>query len=94
MSGLSDFRDHCRRMATAEHKPECPSLGPKSRPVWESVYEDDSGMPCALRLAGFTEPPPRCSGCNSPEDQAMFARLADEVDDYRSGDLVLFGDQP
>lgn len=26
MSDLTAFRDHCRKMATAEHKPECKAL--------------------------------------------------------------------
>jgi hypothetical protein len=32
------------------------------------------------RWQGFS--PPSCDGCNSREDQALFRRLADEVDAY------------
>lgn len=75
---LPDFAAHCRRMAVAEHKPECHAIG---RDTWG-----------AKRI----HPNPNCLGCNLAPDQALFARLADEVDDYLAGPPVmadLFGDE-
>ena len=34
MSRLTEFRDHCQRMATAEHKPECTL----SRTHWLDIH--------------------------------------------------------
>ncbi len=82
------FRDHCRRMAESEHKPECPSLGSPSHPVWVGVYEQDDGIPSAMRLVGFTPDPPKCDGCMSDADRALFARLATEATMYLQGDLL------
>lgn len=31
-------------------------------------------------------PDPKCKGCISPGDRALFARLADEIDEYQAGD--------
>ncbi len=31
MSDLTRFRDHCRRMATAKHRPDCKSIDPYRR---------------------------------------------------------------
>jgi hypothetical protein len=36
VSTLTTFRDHCRKMAAAKHKPECPTLHPW-RPQWDWV---------------------------------------------------------
>lgn len=88
MSQLDEFRRHCARMATALHKPECPSLGPPSRPVWGTVTGDD-GIPSALRWVGNTPAPPSCDGCNSVADRALFARLASEVEQYQQGALLV-----
>lgn len=95
MSDLTAFRDHCLAMSTAEHKPECPSLGPKSRPVWEAVYDHETygdDIPAALALRGFTPPPPACYGCLSDAERALFAALASEVDNYLDPHPTLFGD--
>lgn len=96
MSDLTTFRDHCRTMAEAQHKPECPSLGPKSRPVWEPVYDreayPDDGIPAALRYRGHTPPPPTCDGCVTDAERALFALLAAEVDGYLDPHPTLWED--
>lgn len=93
MSDLTRFRDHARKMSTAEHKPECPMLTAKA-PYWPPggwapVDEDgnwttDVGVPAGLGWLGPKPPwsPPHCDGCMSDEDRARFAALAAEVDDY------------
>lgn len=40
MSALDQFRDHCRKMATAEHKPECAGHLP-SRWGWAREIHPD-----------------------------------------------------
>ena len=90
---LSGFRDHCRAMAVAEHKPECPSL-PKNQPywpMWSSVF-NERGEVEALRWNGPPPPAPTCDGCNSAEDRALFGRLAVEVGDYLAPQVDLFGE--
>lgn len=81
---LDAFREHCRRMATAEHKPECPSLPANIPywPAWHSIF-DEAGNVTALGWNGPPPPPPTCDGCNSDADRALFARLAAEVDEYQ-----------
>lgn len=75
MSALTDTRDHCRRMATAQHKPECPSLE-RRRDRW-ALADDNS------HLTWVPAPPRReCAGCVTDTDRALFARLADEIDRY------------
>lgn len=83
-SSLSQFRDHCRRMAKALHKPECPSLA-EWRP-WVPDLESDH-----LRWKR-NDPKPTCDGCNSAEGRALFGQLADEVDDYLAPQVDLFGE--
>lgn len=93
MSALTEFRNHCRKMATVEHKPECPSL-PANRPhwpTWAAVYGDDGELE-ALRWNGPRPPVPACDGCNSADDRALFARMASEVDDYLAPQVDLFGE--
>lgn len=91
MSDLTHFRDHCRTMATAEHKPECPSLTAKPPPRTYPLY-DDEGNICALgiNLEAVSWRPPACDGCNPDIDRTLFARLAAEVDDYLTDDPTLF----
>ena len=92
MSSLTEFRDHCRKMARSEHKSDCPSLGPRSFPVWEPVYDIDETCPSGLRYMGHTPPPPECGGCLSGEERALFAQLAGEVDAYLAPQVDLFGE--
>lgn len=88
---LEAFRDHCRRMAEAEHKPECPMLTARE-PWWPPggwVATDGVNEMNGLIWLG-PEPewvPPHCGGCNSADDRALFARLAGEVDAYAQGEL-------
>jgi len=94
MSILTDFRDHCRKMAKVEHKPECPSLGPKSRPIWAPLGNANGDIE-ALQWLGMTPAPPTCDGCVSDVDRAWFAHLANEVDAYLAAggaDEPLFGE--
>lgn len=73
MSDLERFRDHARRMATAEHKPECTSLIPGE---WRYPRN-------ALSMAGPTWwEPPACPGCITDAERVLWARLADETDAY------------
>lgn len=62
MSALTQFRDHCRRMAKpGAHVDGCP----------------------AVPAGSYLRPDPRvCRGCVPDDDRALFARLADEIDDY------------
>ena len=70
MSDLTGFAEHCRTMATAEHKPECHTTE-HVKDMWGGFYK-------------AIHPNPDCGGCNSAEDRTLFARLAAEVDDYLS----------
>lgn len=81
VSDLTRFRDHCRAMSEAEHKPECQSL----------MTAEWRWPPNADMLANpVWWKPPHCDGCNSEKDRALFARLADEVDEYESLQGALF----
>lgn len=90
---LESFRDHCARMAVAEHKPECPMLTWREPywPSWIPVYGED-GIPAQLKWAGpkpttgeFVRP--TCDGCLTDDDRALFRQLAAEVDTYLDGQL-------
>jgi len=91
MSTLSTFREHCARMATAEHKPECPSL---ERPKW-TPWADGDDIPQGARVwraIGLVQlPPPKCDGCVTDADRALFRQMADEVDHYLQPQPDLFG---
>lgn len=96
MSGLAQFRDHCRRMATAEHVPECPSLTARE-PYWPPggwVLTDPKDAMAGLTWIGPKPKwePPTCDGCLSDADRALFARMASEVDEYLAPQPDLFGD--
>lgn len=83
MSSLTSFRDHCRAMSEAEHTPEC-----------EDLLKRWSDRKATSRWFAVPDPGPRpeCSGCVSAADQALFARLAAEVDDYLTPQPDLFGE--
>lgn len=87
MSELSKMRDHCRRMASAEHKPECPSLD-TNLPNW--VLDETNSF-----MTWIPAPPrPVCDGCVTTGERELFCQLADEIDVYLTGDSVdvdLFG---
>lgn len=88
---LDRFRDHCARMATAEHKPECPSLTARE-PYWPPggwVATDGKNEANGLSWLGRKPKwePPKCDGCLTDADRDLFARLADEVDQYQQGEL-------
>jgi hypothetical protein len=87
VSSLGEFRDHCRRMAAAEHKPECPSLDPlKVRYV---VPANDYTGPLWFGLQPIR---PKCRGCLTDADRTLFAQMAGEIDDYLAPQVDLFGD--
>lgn len=67
MSDLTTFRDHCRAMSDAKHRPECFTLAPQGNQWWFGKR-----IPIAYC----------CEGCVTDADRALFARLADEVDGY------------
>ena len=99
---LASDAEHYRRMATAEHKPECPSLT-AVEPYWppggwapidaEGNWCTGPGIPTGLGWLGPKPEwsPPSCPGCNPPADRALFARLADEVDAHLAPQPDLFG---
>lgn len=96
---LERYRDHCRRMAEAEHKPECPSLT-AVEPYWPPggwVPIDKDGNwdfgGNGMHGLGWLGPkpkwePPKCDGCNPESDRALFRRLAEEADEYAQGSLL------
>jgi hypothetical protein len=92
VSDLESFRDHCRRMADAEHKPECCQCGsswccgcvghPAGKPTgWAQWQWNDHAEVCP---GNPTAPP--CPGCVTNADRVLWTRLADEVDAYLSHD--------
>lgn len=90
MSALTAFRDHCRKMAAAEHKPECPSLTAVPPPRIYPKYDEDGYIyAMGINLEALSWKPPPCDGCLSDADRALFARLAGEVDTYLDGQLTL-----
>lgn len=93
MSALTKFRDHCAAMATAEHKPECPSLTAR-KPPWPPggwVPTDAANLMRGLTRPG-PEPawvPPTCDGCVTDADRALFGRMASEAATYIDAQLNL-----
>ena len=71
MSELTTFRDHARIMSLRKHRPDCL--------LWKKV-----GHYAHLCSDECTHPEPRCPGCVTDADRALWARLADEVDAYLS----------
>lgn len=67
MSDLTDFHDHCRRMARSLHLPDCPSQRPP---------------PIAFAPGVATVTITACMGCVPKTDRALWIRLADEVAAY------------
>ena len=63
---LTTFRDHCARMAKAEHVPEC---------LIDCCLDWRGIRP-------FQIPSPHCTGCVTDADRALWQRPAQEVDDY------------
>lgn len=93
---LPTLRDHFLRMSAAQHLDECPSLTARKPywPRWADIDEDgnwcgQTGKPAVgLGWLGPEPPwePPRCDGCISDDERALFALLAGEVDDYLDRD--------
>jgi len=89
---LERFRDHCHRMADADHKPDCPSLTARE-PYWPPggwvATHPDKGEMAGLSWIGPKPAwtPPSCDGCLSDGDRDLFRRLAAEADIYLQGDL-------
>jgi hypothetical protein len=88
MSDLTTFRDHCRAMSAADHKPECP---------WTDARAVAAENLRRARFARMVDEPPRppipeCSGCVTDVERALFARLAAEVDDYLDPHPTLWED--
>jgi len=85
---LERFRDHCRRMVSRHHKPECPSLTARE-PYWPPggwIPIDGDPMK-GLQWIGPKPKwePPTCDGCLADDDRDRFRRLADEIDTYLAG---------
>lgn len=83
---LERYRDHCRAMATAEHRPECPWSNPekaerenKPRPVWR-LSDDGHGLVWGGMTAPVHEP---CDGCITDAERVMWAAMADEAEAVR-----------
>jgi hypothetical protein len=66
MTELEAFGAHCRKMATAQHRPDC-----------RSVINASTNL-----LSGYKPTAVPCSGCVSALDRAIWQRLADEVSAY------------
>lgn len=83
MSALKLYAKHCRKMSTAEHKLECPSL-PANQPYWSMWHTitGDDGIIQALGWNGPPPTPPSCDGCITAADRALFLQLADEADAF------------
>ena len=92
MSELGAFRDHCRRMAEAEHRPECASLRPE--PYWVAWALSPDGMTMYWRGPKPPWSPAACDCHLTDAERALFARLADEIDAHLSNDdEPLWGEQ-
>ena len=101
MSDLERFADHCRAMATAEHKPECCRCGrpyccgcvghPDYHPGWDEHYGTTRWAEHAARCPGNPGAPP-CPGCVTDADRALWTRLADEVAAYLDPHPTLWRD--
>lgn len=66
MSDLTTFRDHARKMSTADHRPDCSST------------VDGHYGPREVKPSPDCPPP----GCMTLVDRELWLRLADEVDSY------------
>jgi hypothetical protein len=82
MSDLTTFRDHARKMSTAEHKPEC-----EGDPGCAWTYRPPCGFGtcgdgCKAPTTERPRPDPNCPGCVTDADRALWTRLADETDAY------------
>lgn len=78
MSDLTQFAEHCKRMATAQHKPECRTLDWVRRDGWGRT--------------DWVYPAPDCTGCVTDADRELFARLAAEIDAHMAPQVDLFGE--
>ena len=96
-----------RRRALPAHgdrraQPECPSLT-AVEPYWppggwapidaEGNWCTGPGIPTGLGWLGPKPEwsPPSCPGCNPPADRALFAILADEIEEHLAPQPDLFG---
>lgn len=83
------YAEHARRMATAEHTPECVEKRRdalrKAGPKWDVNY-DDAGDPVSLSWLGTVPPPNPCPGCVTDAERDLWARLADEAEAYLARD--------
>jgi hypothetical protein len=90
VSDLTQFRDHCRKMAAAEHKPECKwtsRAGVEAFNRQQTSFEHMFGEDPASRSRAV-----HCEGCVTDADRALFAQMAGEVDDYLAPQVDLFGE--
>ncbi len=96
MSDLTEFAAHCRRMATAEHRPECCQCGrswccgcpghPVGHPRgWSAGRWEEHAVKCP----GNPSAPP-CAGCVTDADRALFAALTAECEAYLNDGPGLF----
>lgn len=82
---LERFRDHCREMAAGGHSDECKQAHEQARQRWGHfmLFRE---WPEKWGERPSRSPQPCPGGCVSEVDQALFARLAAEVDDYLTSD--------
>lgn len=92
MSDLTRFRDHCRKMAAAEHKPECESLAEPRWVNWDPADEIPHGAQLWRDMGLIRLPVSACPGCLTDAERALFASMAGEVDDYLAPQVDLFGE--
>lgn len=99
--GLSTFRDHCREMANwqppAPRKPHikvgqwCLDMRAQigAGDEWGPKHDQCTWDDCACSCHPKPEPP---TGPTDAERE-LWARLADEIDEYQAGDERLGGDE-
>ena len=70
MTDLERALAHAQTMAGAEHRPDCPPRD--RRPRWINEHDADGW------ITGGHEEQPRCPGCVTDTERALWRQLADE----------------
>lgn len=98
MSDLTQLRDHARRQATSEHLASCDGRAEPPTPGRPRTHcgnqEPHPGHQWSMAMSNGTETISGpvlqcrgvCGGCQSDADQQMWARIADEIGTYLTGE--------
>lgn len=100
MSDLTQLRDHARRQAASEHQANCDGTTEPRTPGYSRAHPCDNAEPHTAHMWAVEITNGRgetlrgrellcrgiCGGCQSDADQQMWARIADEIDTYLTGD--------